>query len=56
MEIFVAALWSLTPTILIGGLFAWVLTSILKADRKERRVYKSIEDEERAKVGLPPKI
>lgn len=55
MEIFLAGVWALTPTVLIGLFFAWVLRMILRADRSERRVFKSIEAEERAKAGLPPK-
>ncbi|WP_336660941.1 hypothetical protein [Leucobacter sp. USHLN153] len=47
------ALWSLTPTVLIGLFFWMVLRLILRADRTERRVYSQIEDEERAKAGLP---
>lgn len=50
-----AGLWSLTPTLLVGVFFAWVLRTILKADRTERRVFKQIEDDERRKAGLPPK-
>lgn len=48
------AIWSVTPTILIGIFFAVVLRLILRADRTERRVYQQIEAEERAKAGLPP--
>ncbi|GAB2560748.1 hypothetical protein [Leucobacter ruminantium] len=47
------AVWSLTPTVLIGLFFFFVLRSILRADRTERRIYQQIEDEERAKAGLP---
>ncbi|WP_125099001.1 hypothetical protein [Leucobacter chromiireducens] len=47
------AVWSLTPTVLIGIFFWMVLRLILRADRTERRVYRQIEDEERAKAGLP---
>ncbi|MFD5600334.1 hypothetical protein ACFWHR_09770 [Leucobacter sp. NPDC058333] len=47
------ALWSLTPTVLIGLFFWMVLRLILRADRTERRVYQQIEAEERAKAGLP---
>lgn len=47
------AVWSLTPTILIGLFFWLVLRLILRADRTERRVYQQIEAEERAKAGLP---
>lgn len=47
------AVWSLTPTVLIGLFFWLVLRLIIRADRTERRVYQEIEDEERAKAGLP---
>ncbi|WP_053351821.1 MULTISPECIES: hypothetical protein [Leucobacter] len=47
------AVWSLTPTVLIGLFFWMVLRLILRADRTERRVYQQLEDEERAKAGLP---
>ncbi|GAA1783301.1 MULTISPECIES: hypothetical protein [Leucobacter] len=50
----VNALWSITPTVLIGIFFFSVLRLILRADRTERRVYREIENEERAKLGLPP--
>ncbi|MEV8339585.1 MULTISPECIES: hypothetical protein [Leucobacter] len=49
------ALWSLTPSVIIGAFFWFVIRAISRADRTERRVYKQIEDEERAKAGLPPK-
>ena len=51
----VNALWSITPTVLIGIFFALVLRFILRADRTERRIYKEMEAEERARLGLPPK-
>ncbi len=47
------AIWSLTPTVLIGLFFWLVLRLILRADRTERRIYSQIEAEERAKAGLP---
>lgn len=47
------ALWSITPTVLIGIFFYFVMRLILRADRTERRVYREIEAEERAKLGLP---
>lgn len=42
--------WSITPTVLIGLIFWFVLRSIFRADRTERRVYAKIEAEERAKI------
>jgi len=49
------ALWSVTPTILIGVFFFVVLRLILRADRTERRIYKEMEAKERERLGLPPK-
>jgi hypothetical protein len=49
-----AVVWSLLPTVVVLGLFVFVLRSILRMDRTERRVYSQIEAEERAKRGLPP--
>ncbi len=46
------ALWSLSPTILVGLIFWWIIRSIFRADRTERKVYAEIEAEERAKLGL----
>ncbi|WP_431803807.1 hypothetical protein [Microbacterium sp. bgisy203] len=49
-----AVVWSLLPTVVVLGLFIYVLRSILRMDRTERRTYARIEAEERAKRGLPP--
>lgn len=53
-SLWVAALWALTPTVVVLGLFLFVLRGILRMDRTERRAYSRIEAEERAKRGLPP--
>lgn len=50
----VAALWAILPTIVVLTLFFWILRSIIRADRNERREYARIEAEERAARGLPP--
>ena len=47
-----AVIWSLAPTVVVLGLFIFVLRAILRMDRTERRVYSRIEAEERAKRGL----
>lgn len=47
------ALFSVTPTILIGLIFWLVMRSIIRADRTERKVYARIEAEERARLGQP---
>ncbi|MGO1768320.1 MAG: hypothetical protein ACTHZX_00080 [Microbacterium sp.] len=52
-EFWVAAVWSLAPTVIIALVFWWILRSIIRMDRTERRVYNRIEAEERAKRGLP---
>ncbi len=54
MDWWMNALWSITPTVLIGILFAIILRLILRADRTERRVYDRMEAEERRRLGLPP--
>lgn len=48
------ALFSVTPTILVGLIFWLVMWRIFRADRTERRAHSQIEAEERAKRGLPP--
>lgn len=50
-----AVVWSLLPTVVVLGLFIFILRSILRMDRSERRVYSKIEAEERAKRGLTPR-
>ena len=54
MDYWVAVLWTLLPTVLVSLIFFFVLRSIIRSDRTERRVYAKIEAEERAKRGLPP--
>ncbi len=49
-----AAFWALLPTVVVLGLFIFVLRAILRSDRNERRVYAKVEAEERAKRGLAP--
>jgi flagellar biosynthesis/type III secretory pathway M-ring protein FliF/YscJ len=51
----VAVLWSLLPTLVISALFFFILRSVIRADRTERREYARIEKEERARRGLPPR-
>jgi len=49
-----AVVWSLLPTVVVSLIFFFVLRSIIRADRTERREYARIEAQERAKRGLPP--
>ena len=53
MDWFANALWSVIPTILIGGLFGLILRGAVTADRTERRTHARIEREERERLGLP---
>ena len=55
MDYFLAAVWSLAPTVLLGLLFWFIMRKLVRADRNERRAYARIEAEERAKLGLPPR-
>lgn len=52
-DYWVAVFWALLPTVVVSLLFFYILRSILRADRTERRVYARIEAEQRAKRGLP---
>jgi flagellar biosynthesis/type III secretory pathway M-ring protein FliF/YscJ len=54
-EFWANALYSVTPTILVGLIFWFVLRAIIRADRTERSAFAKVEAEERAKAGLPPK-
>ncbi|WP_300266832.1 hypothetical protein [Microbacterium sp.] len=51
----VVAAWSILPTIAVTFLFFFVVRSILRSDRTERKVHAKIEAEERAARGLPPR-
>lgn len=50
-----AALWSILPTVVVSIVFVIVIRGILRFDRTERKVHAQIEAEERAARGLPPK-
>lgn len=49
------AIFSVTPTILVGVIFWFVMRAIIRADRTERKVRATIEAEERARLGMPAK-
>ncbi|MGP3533312.1 hypothetical protein ACTU3I_00835 [Microbacterium sp. RD1] len=53
-EYWSAVIWSLLPTVVVSVVFFFILRSILRMDRTERKVYAKVEAEERAKRGLPP--
>ncbi|MBX3309356.1 MAG: hypothetical protein KF739_02850 [Cryobacterium sp.] len=43
------ALWSVTPTLMLGLVFWFIFRAIFRADRAERRAYAKVEAEERAR-------
>ena len=54
MDYWVAAFWTILPTLVVSAIFFFVLRSVIRAVRNERREYARIDAEERAKRGLPP--
>jgi flagellar biosynthesis/type III secretory pathway M-ring protein FliF/YscJ len=48
------ALYSVAPTILLGLVFWFIMRTIIRSDRTERKAYAAMEAEERARRGLPP--
>lgn len=45
------AIFSVTPTIVLGLIFWFAMRAIIRADRAEREVFASIEAEERARLA-----
>lgn len=43
------AVWSVTPTLLLGLMFWLIFRAIFRADRDERRAYAKVEAEERGR-------
>ncbi len=54
-EFWANAVFSVTPTILVGLIFWFVIWGIIRADRNERGAYAKIEAEERAKLEAEPR-
>ena len=51
MEYFWNAVWSVTPTILVGLVFWFILWAVIRADRHERKALAKVEAEERARFA-----
>lgn len=49
----VAVAWSLLPTTAVSIVFFYVVRSVVRMDRTERRAYAKVEDQERARRGMP---
>lgn len=47
-----AFVWALLPTVVVGGIFWFILRSIMNADRNERRALAEIEAKERRARGM----
>lgn len=47
----IAAVWALLPTVMLGIFGFFLLRSILRADRNERKMYDEVEREEREKLS-----
>jgi flagellar biosynthesis/type III secretory pathway M-ring protein FliF/YscJ len=45
------AIYSVTPTILVGLIFWFIMRAIIRADRTERKVHADIEAQERTKAA-----
>lgn len=48
-----AVVYSVSPTILVGLIFWFVIRSIVRSDKNERAAYAKIEAEARAARGMP---
>lgn len=45
------AIFSVTPTIVIGLIFWFAMRAIIRADRAERETYSQVEAEERSRIS-----
>lgn len=54
-EYWVAVIWALLPTVVVFGLLVFILRSIIRMDRSERKAYAKVEAEERRRRGLAPR-
>lgn len=45
------AIFSVTPTIVIGLIFWFAMRAIIRADRAERETFSAVEAEERARLA-----
>lgn len=48
--------WSLLPTTVVAVVFFYVVRSVIRMDRTERRAYARVEAEERARRGMPARV
>jgi flagellar biosynthesis/type III secretory pathway M-ring protein FliF/YscJ len=53
MNEFWPAIYAVTPTILLGVVFWFIMRALIRADKSERKALAKVEAEERARLGLP---
>ncbi len=51
MDYFWAVVWAIGPTIVVGLIFWYILWSIMRIDRHERKAQAKIEAQERARLA-----
>jgi len=47
------AIFSVTPTIVIGLIFWFAMRAIIRSDRSERETFSEVEAQERARIADP---
>ena len=53
-DIWMNVIWPGVPTVILTAALFYLLRVVLHMDRNERKAYAKIEQQERAKRGLPP--
>ena len=54
MDYFWSVVWAVSPTILVGLAFWFIMWSILRIDRHERNAQAKVEAQERARLAARP--
>ncbi len=55
MDYFWSVVWAIGPTIAVGLIFWYILWSIFRIDRHERKAQEKIEAQERARLASKPR-
>ncbi len=55
MEYFWSVVWAVGPTTAVGLIFWYILWSIIRIDRHERKAQAKIEAQERARLASTPR-
>ena len=54
MDYFWSVVWAVSPTILVGLAFWFIMWSIIRIDRHERKAQAKVEAKERARLAARP--